>query len=222
MSSSSADHSPRSRSSNRVLDALVKSVANTSPSRQFPDQPGVDRAEADLPVGGAGASVVDGVEQPRHLGGGEHRIERQSGERPDDAVVAGSSELGTSWRAPSALPADDRAEQRSGGPLPANDRLALIADPDGDRRARGHFPQAVRRSRVEPSARSRRHRSGPSPAGELDADPDRCRRPNLTVGRDDHCFGVRRALVDRQHERFGHRRCAARERPAPRRGSPRR
>jgi hypothetical protein len=55
---------------------------------EVPDQPRVDGAEADLARRGALRTVVNGIEQPRHLAGREHRVEDEAGALAHELAVA--------------------------------------------------------------------------------------------------------------------------------------
>ena len=64
----------------RVREALPASVTCRCAAGQPPDQPGVDGPDADVGERRAGRQMV---EQPAHLGRGEHRVDPQSGPAAD-------------------------------------------------------------------------------------------------------------------------------------------
>ena len=96
---------------------------------QAPEQPGIDRAQAQL-AGPAAATVgVVGVEQPGGLRRGEHRVQREAADLADALTVAGGADLIAQVGAPAVLPAEQGSDRTTGRPLPQQRRLALGTQP---------------------------------------------------------------------------------------------
>src|SRR5262249_13642598 len=100
------------------------------PAGKAPDEPGVDRPEADFTPPGALHRALHVIEEPAHLGGGEVRIEHQARLASHQRFHAAFTQRRALGRGAPVLP-DDRAMQGPPGtPIPQDGRLALVRDPE--------------------------------------------------------------------------------------------
>jgi hypothetical protein len=97
---------------------------------ELPQQIGVDRAEGELAGFRRLARVRHIVEQPGDLGGGEIRIEQQSGAVGYELLVARTGERRAGIVGAAILPDDRIVDRLAGGAVPDDGRLALVGDPD--------------------------------------------------------------------------------------------
>ena len=129
---------PKRRCSRAMTDGAL---------RERPHHPRVDRAEAEV----TRSRRVEGVEEPRHLGGRLVRRQADTGAGEGQAVEHRAQ----------VLPADARADRLAGGPVPHDGRRPLVGA-DGVDRSTGSS------ERVPPGKRP------PSPSCRTRRDP--CRR----------------------------------------------
>ncbi len=164
---------------------------------QAMDEPAVDGADAQ---GAAGGGAVD---QPLHLGAGEHGVDRQTGDLQHAVGMAGGDQRLAFGRGAAALPAEDGTERLACFAIPDGDGFALVGDGDGfdadlgagvetlgDRFADGG-PDAVR---------VLLHPAGP---GIADADRGCAAGKNLAALGDENGLGIGGALVDRKNGAHG-------------------
>nr|WP_263439570.1 hypothetical protein [Streptomyces olivaceus] len=104
---------------------------------------GVHGAQAQGAGAAAGPGGVVGVEEGRHLQGGEHRVEREARAAADLLVGAGAHEPVRAVRPALVLPADQGCDGPSGRRLPQDDGLALSAQGHPGHRTRVRVPQAA-------------------------------------------------------------------------------
>ena len=98
---------------------------------QAPEQEAVDGAERQVACFGGGAGAVDGIEQPGDLGGGEIRVQAQSGAGGDQIAVAGLIQALAQGGGAAVLPDDGVVDGSAGSAVPEDDRLALVGDAEG-------------------------------------------------------------------------------------------
>ena len=96
-----------------------------------PQKKTVDGAERQLAALGPAARTVDVVEQPRHLGGREVRVDHQPRLRPHRFAVAVLDQLGAALGGAAVLPNDRVVHRVTVRALPHDGGLALVGDADG-------------------------------------------------------------------------------------------
>ena len=124
---SSSLHARRPMSKSIVRLAFDGSVACTAPpvSCQRTHASMVPRARS------GPAGTPPSVEQPRHLGGREVRVEHQPGALAHERQMAGGGQLVAALRRAAVLPHDGAVQRPPGAPVPSHHRLALVGDADG-------------------------------------------------------------------------------------------
>ena len=98
---------------------------------QPPDQEGVDRAEAELALGGARARALHIGQHPGQLGAGEIGIEQQAGLLGEELFQTLSLQLVAIACRAAVLPDDGVVDRLAGLAVPDDDGLALVGDADG-------------------------------------------------------------------------------------------
>ena len=103
--------------------------------REIPQDPRVDGACREFSAFCTRAGTVHRVEDPRELRGAEVRIERQARGFTHAFFVAGRAQRIHDGRRASILPDDGAMDRLTSGPIPHDDRLALVRDTNrGNRR----------------------------------------------------------------------------------------
>ena len=166
-------------------------------------QPGVDRADAQLAGPGAGAVGVVLVEQPAGLERGEHRVEREPGAGQDVVALARVLELVGAAGGALVLPAQGRTQRAQGGALPEHDRLALDAEAHPDDARAGHLRQARGDGLLHAGPQRVGVLLDPARAGVRLRDRHRGLGHDRAGAVDQHRLGRAGALVDRQEEVSG-------------------
>ena len=100
-------------------------------ARQFPDQPGIDRAEEQLSGFRPPSCAGNMVQKPLHLRTGEIRVRNQAGLFADGLPVARSHQLVDGLGGTAALPDDRVGNGLTRFLVPDDCRFALIRDADG-------------------------------------------------------------------------------------------
>ena len=128
-SSNSSSQSAVSRFSSSVRLAFVTSVTCVRPpvSRQINQESIVPNAIS--PRSARCRRPGNLVEQPADLGGGEVRVDDQSGLAPDQRLVVG--QLAATGRGPPVLPDDGVVDRLAGAAVPQHRGLALVGDAQG-------------------------------------------------------------------------------------------
>ena len=98
---------------------------------QFPDQPGVDRAQLDLALRRPLARPGHSIQEPGELGRREVGIEDQAGGGLDYRLVALGGQAGGDVGGAAILPDDGAMQRLAGRRVPDHGRFALIGDADG-------------------------------------------------------------------------------------------
>ena len=101
------------------------------PASELPQQPGVHRAEQNLPPAGLFPGPLHMVEHPLDLGGGEVRVGNQASGGTDMLLQAVGPQPVHQLRRAAALPDDGVVDGPPGGPVPQNGGLTLVGDADG-------------------------------------------------------------------------------------------
>ena len=91
-------------------------------------EPRVDRPEHGAAVARALGKAGDVVEQPPDLGGGEVRVEHESGARADERFVTVGAQLLAQRRGAAVLPDESAVQGLAGRGVPHADGLALVGD----------------------------------------------------------------------------------------------
>ena len=138
ISSSSGSHVPSWILNSSVREALLASVMWRSPAGQVPDQPGIDRAEGQLPRLGFGPGARHVIEQPGQLGAGEIGVQQQPGFGAKGRFMPlASQQVALAGGAP-VLPDDGMVDRPAGRALPDHGRFPLVGDADGGNIGGGH------------------------------------------------------------------------------------
>ena len=101
------------------------------PASELPQQPGVHRAEQNLPPAGLFPGPLHMVEHPLDLGGGEVRVGNQASGGADVLLQAVGPQPVHQLRRAAALPDDGVVDGPPGGPVPQDGGLTLVGDADG-------------------------------------------------------------------------------------------
>ena len=100
-------------------------------ARQFPDQPGVDRAQFDLAPDRPVARPRHGVQQPGELGRRKIGIQDQAGRSLDGGLVAFCGQSRSDGGGAPVLPDDGAVQGRTGPCVPHHGCLALVGEAHG-------------------------------------------------------------------------------------------
>ncbi len=172
---------------------------------EFPQQPTVHGAQANLACGGTRVAIGQVVKQPAHLARRKHRIQGQAGLGQYPGLVALRTQLGAQGRRASALPAHAWAECGARVAAPGQHRFTLVADGQGIHRARD-LSQALLDARPSGGPDRFRVLLGKPRLWVVEAQGPRGPRNYLAGLIDQHRLGVAGALIDRQNQRraFAH------------------
>src|SRR5439155_3539407 len=106
-------------------------------TREFPNEPGVDRSEAELPLFRSGLCSLHVVEKPTDLVGGKIRVDHQARLVTKRLDQSAALELCAERRRAAVLPDDGARNCLASPPTPHESRLALVRDADRREFARG-------------------------------------------------------------------------------------
>ncbi len=184
--------------------ARVARVGGDDGARGEPcDEPGVDRARADLTAFGTCGQRSILTEQPLEFRCREVRVEQQPGPAADLRLLAAGAVLRADPRAAPALPDDGGCDRLERPAVEDHERLALVGDAD-----RGRLRTCLAEQTVDCQQYGLPELDGVllDPPLVWMADPHVAMRPcrDVPVGSHEQTGRPGGALIDRKHQGFAH------------------